>query len=280
MTIPVTMDPTAWGGRIASRALDIGAIQDAIAAQLTGYFAAAPAPLPISVYSFPNFDLDTWWKSTSIAFALVRYRETQFGQPDATDSMVQDRTIEFSVHVEAKLSAWAITGTGSVYALIEAIEAALTGFSVPGCRHAYFTEETFDGQDAEGGVWLYDMRLKVPTRRPKQEATYALTKLASVLLVEAAGQTPQPQAPVQLTFAGGSIAFPVQNISSVALTDASNGRVYVLGTDYSVNGLLGTVAALAGGAIANGTIVNATYASADVVEAVSGGGRAPLVPHN
>ena len=67
--------------------------------------------------------------------------------------------------MEARTTAWALSGAGSVYALIDAIEAALTGFPPTGCRNAYFTDERFGEQDSQGKVWLYDMTLNVVTVR-------------------------------------------------------------------------------------------------------------------
>jgi hypothetical protein len=283
MGIPVTVDPTAWAGRTftPAAALDIGAMQNAVAAQLVSFFAGASPALPISVYSYPDFDLDTWWQGSDIAFVLVRYRETRLTAPRSTDSMVQGRDVEFSIHVEARTTAWALTGAGSVYALIDAIEAALTGFQIPGCHNAYLTEETFGGQDAEGGVWLYDMRLKVPTTRPKQEPAYALVNLQLAIAAEVAGQSPKQRSPVTLTFAGGVIGTPARNISAVTLTDANNGWIYQAGADYVVNGPNGVISTVPGSAIADdGTMVHVTYSAADVVTATATGGRAPLYPTN
>jgi hypothetical protein len=91
--------------------------------------------------------------------------------------MVQERTLQFKVHVEARKTAWNLSGTGSVYALIDAIESALGGFQPTGCRHAYFTEERFSEQDPQGRVWLYDLTFNVLTVRPRLLPQYALANL-------------------------------------------------------------------------------------------------------
>jgi len=175
------IDPTAWGGRTITPPkglLTVDSIQNQVAAQLTDFFANVQSPaLQIPVYVFPNFDRDTWWASSAIAFVLISYRSTTLGKPISTSAMLQERTLQFELHVEARTTAWALSGAGSVYALIDAIEAALTGFPPTGCRNAYFTDERFGEQDSQGKVWLYDMTLNVVTVRPKLLPEYALANL-------------------------------------------------------------------------------------------------------
>lgn len=183
--LPTQIDPTAWGGRVImppKGLLTIDSIQNQIAAYLTAFFAGTTQdpPLPalsIPIYVWPCFDKDTWWASNAIAFVLISYSNTSLSKPLATSSMVQERTLQFKLHVEARTSAWTASGAGSVYALIEAIEAALTGFQPTGCRNGYFTEERFGEQDAQGQVWLYDMTYNVITVRPKLLPQYTLANL-------------------------------------------------------------------------------------------------------
>ena len=175
--LPVQMDPTAWGGRTNTPAasLTVDSIQNQIAAQLVAFFASGTLTIP--VYIYPAFDLDTWWASSAIAFVLISYSNTGLSKPLATSSMVQERTLQFKIHVEARKTAWNLSGPGSVYALIDAIESALGGFQPTGCRHAYFTEERFSEQDPEGRVWLYDLTFNVITVRPRLLPQYALANL-------------------------------------------------------------------------------------------------------
>ena len=130
-SLPVQIDPTAWGGRTntPTASLTVDSIQNQIAAQLVAFFASGSLAIP--VYIYPAFDLDTWWASSAIAFVLISYSNTGLSKPLATSSMVQERTLQFKVHVEARKTAWNLSGTGSVYALIDAIESALGGFHLP-----------------------------------------------------------------------------------------------------------------------------------------------------
>ena len=179
--LPVQMDPTAWGGRTNTppASLTVDSIQNQIAAQLAAFFASGSLAIP--VYIYPAFDLDTWWASSAIAFVLISYSNTGLSKPLATSSMVQERTLQFKVHVEARKTAWNLSGTGSVYALIDAIESALGGFQPTGCRHAYFTEERFSEQDPQGRVWLYDLTFNVLTIRPRLLPSYALANLQQAI---------------------------------------------------------------------------------------------------
>jgi hypothetical protein len=315
-SLPVWLDPTAWAGRTYSQPAgqDVGTIQGEIAAQLSGYFASAGLAIP--VYVFPDFDQDTWWSSTAIAFVLISYHGTRFGKPMATDAMVQERVIAFDVHVEARQTAWALSGPGSVYALVDAIEAALTGFRAGGCRNAYFVQEQFAEQDSEGRVWLYDMRLEVPTLKLKTEPAYALANLVKAQMYAAAlasarqrmvvGAGPQygswdaapyvdplsnvdavdlangrPVVSGLYTFAGGMLTLPGPAPVVVGAVAASNGLVlYQEFVDWTSDGTTGVVTALAGGAIGASDQVHIAWAPADSVTAVSTGGDAPTFPSN
>jgi hypothetical protein len=179
--LPVQIDPTAWGGRTNTppASLTVDSIQNQIAAQLVAFFASGSLAIP--VYIYPAFDLDTWWASSAIAFVLISYSNTGLSKPLATSSMVQERTLQFKVHVEARKTAWNLSGAGSVYALIDAIESALGGFQPTGCRHAYFTEERFSEQDPQGRVWLYDLTFNVLTIRPRLLPSYALANLQQAI---------------------------------------------------------------------------------------------------
>ena len=179
--LPVQMDPTAWGGRTNTppASLTVDSIQNQIAAQLAAFFASGSLAIP--VYIYPAFDLDTWWASSAIAFVLISYSNTGLSKPLATSSMVQERTLQFKVHVEARKTAWNLSGAGSVYALIDAIESALGGFQPTGCRHAYFTEERFSEQDPQGRVWLYDLTFNVLTIRPRLLPSYTLANLQQAI---------------------------------------------------------------------------------------------------
>ena len=110
--LPVQIDPTAWAGRTNTppASLTVDSIQNQIAAQLVAFFASGSLAIP--VYIYPAFDLDTWWASSAIAFVLISYSNTGLSKPLATSSMVQERTLQFKVHVEARKTAWNLSGTG------------------------------------------------------------------------------------------------------------------------------------------------------------------------
>lgn len=179
--LPVVIDPTAWAGRTYTppNSLTIDTIQNAIASAMTAAFVSARLAIP--VYVWPNYDLDTWWESDAIAFVLISYKSTGYSKPLDTSAMLQERTLRFRMHVEARTAAWPLTGAGSVYALIDAIEAYLTGQQYPGCRKSYFTDEEFSEQDPQGRVWLYDMTYNVITMRVLQPTVYGLVNLAQIV---------------------------------------------------------------------------------------------------
>ena len=314
--LPVWLDPTAWAGRTFATppGQDVGTIQGEVAARLSEYFSGAGLNIP--VYVFPGFDLDTWWASTAIAFVVISYHGSRFGQPMTTDAMVQERVISFDVHVEARQTAWALTGPGSVYALVDAIEAALTGFRPSACRNAYFVEERFGEQGPEGRIWLYDMRLEVPTLKLKTEPAYALANLVKAQMYAAAlasarqASVPgvgrqygswdaapyvdplsnvdavdlangQPVVSGTYSFANGTLTLPGPAPLVVAAIGATNGsKLYQEFVDWTCDGTTGVVTAVSGGAIGAEAEVQIAWAPADVVTAVYPGGDAPTYPSN
>ncbi|MGH7067168.1 MAG: Gp37 family protein [Acetobacteraceae bacterium] len=264
--LPVAIDPTAWTGRVFIPAEDVGSIQAAIAVQLTACFTGAGLAIP--VYVFPDFDLDAWWQSSAIAFVLISYHGTRFGRPMTTDAMVQERTLAFDLHVEARQTAWALTGAGSVYALVDAVEAALTGFRAPACRNAYFAEERFAEQDAEGRVWLYDMRLEVPTLKLKTEPAMALANLVRAQMYVAALAVANGQAvtTASYTFGGGTLTLPGPVPLVVGGIASANGLpLYQEFADWECDGTTAIVTATPGGAIGASDTVMIAWAPADVV---------------
>jgi Gp37 protein len=315
-SLPVWLDPTAWAGRTYSppAGQDVGTIQGEIAARLAGYFTGAGLNIP--VYVFPDFDQDTWWASTAIAFVLISYHGSRFGRPMSTDAMVQERVVSFDVHVEARQTAWALTGAGSVYALIDAVEAALTGFRPTACRNAYFVEEQFSEQESEGRVWLYDMRLEVPTLKLKTEPTYALANLVKAQIyaaalanareAPAAGAGPQygswdaapyvdplsnvdrmtlangwPVVSAIYTFSARTLTLPGPVPLVVGAIGSANGlTLYQEFADWTCDGATGVVTAVVGGAIGASDTVQIAWAPVDVVTAVSSGGGGPTCPNN
>jgi Gp37 protein len=282
-TLPVWLDPTYWGGRTFSppEGQDVGTIQAAIAAQLSSYFTDAGLAIP--VYVFPDFDLDTWWSSSAIAFVLISYHGARLGKPMTTDAMVQERVLSFDIHVEARQTAWALTGAGSVYLLIDAIEAALTGYRLPSSRNAYFAEQRFSEQDPEGRVWLYDMRLEVPGLKLKTEPTYALANLVHAQMY-AAALAQANGSPVQAglyTFAGGTLTLPGPAPVVVGAVSSSNGlTLYREFVDWVCDGTTGAVTVVAGGGIGTSDTVQIAWAPADTITAVYPGGTAPTQPTN
>ncbi|MGH6680566.1 MAG: Gp37 family protein, partial [Bradyrhizobium sp.] len=198
----------------------------------------------------------------------ISYHGTRLGKPMTTDAMVQERLISFDLHVEARQTAWALTGAGSVYALIDAVEAALTGFRPPSCRNVYFAEERFSEQDAEGRVWLYDMRLEVPTLKLKTEPAYVLANLVRAQMYVAALKVANGQmvTTASYTFSGGALTLPGQAPVVVgAVSNAAGALLYREFVDWECDGATGVVTALPGGGIGAADTVQIAWAAAETV---------------
>lgn len=173
--LPTIVDPTAWAGRTVEYLLDPGTIQNQLKGQLDAIFRKWT--LQIETHIWPKFDLDTWWAGPAVAFVLFSYKGADHSKPMSTSAMHQETTQQYRVTVQARQVAWPLTGKGSVYYLIHAIQAALGGFNIPGTRRGYFTEEHFSEQDSQGRVWLYDMVYNVVFNRQLLEPDYVLANL-------------------------------------------------------------------------------------------------------
>jgi hypothetical protein len=255
--LPVDIDPTAWYGRTFTPpiSLDISTIQNAIAAQLESTLS----PIGINSYVFPNYDIDTWWKGTSIAFCLVGYRATDFSKPQSTSAMLQERTLEFSIIVIGRTVSWALAGPGSIYALIDAIEASLSGFRPPGCREGYFISERFREQDTNGSTWLYELKYKITTIRPKLLPEFALANLRQITnLIYSAGTG----TPTDATIDSGTVQLAANTV--VLSIVSSNGVKAQVGIDYIYNTFSGLVTITDSGVLTDGMAI--TLNTAPVVD--------------
>ncbi len=256
-SLPVEIDPTAWFGRSHRPALpmDAGAILDQIAGQLRAFLAGAGLSA-IAVYEFPDYDLDNWWNGGAPAFLLVAYNGTRFGRPLTTSAMLQERTIEYDVHIVARTIVWPLLGPGSVYALNDGIEAALGGFRPNGCRNAYFTDERFTEQDPEGRIWDYRMTYEVVTMRPKLEPAYVLAKLRQISnLVTQCGNASTGTMTIA---ADGSLALPPNTVVFSVVTPA--GKLARLGRDYNFAAVAGIFAITSSGLLVPNMQVQITTA--------------------
>jgi hypothetical protein len=235
--LPVGVDPTAWYGRQYNPNISLAVwnVQDQLKHRVTSVFGNIG--LPIQAYVYPDFDRDTWWSGPEIGFVLLVYRGTRLSKPLSTDAMVQERTLEFNVVVLARTISWALRGSQSVYALVDAVENALTGFRPHGCRNAYFTDERFTERDSEGGVWLYELKLEVITMRPKMDENYILGQLQDVINQVYMAATPgQPQ----MINNSRQLAVPANTVVTKIVT--ALGLTAVLGVDYQFSVHTGIIA--------------------------------------
>lgn len=235
--LPVGIDPTAWYGRKYNPAitLTISHIQNQLAGQINAFFGNLG--LPIQSYVYPDTDYDTWWQGPEIGYVLIVYRGTRLSKPMSTDAMVQERTLEFDIVVLARTVDWALKDDKqSVYALIDSVENALTGFRPDGCRNAFFTDERFSERDPEGGVWLYEMKLEIITMRPKAPANFVLANLAKMInLIYDGSSAGQPQT----IPTSNQLGVPQNHVVTAIVTKADIRAQ--LGIDYQYSAYTGVI---------------------------------------
>ena len=259
--LPVSVDPTAWFGRTFTpdSPLDVGTVMTEVVTKVTSYFATDSFLSTLSVYQFPDYDLDTWWSGGTPAFVLVAYVGTSYSKPLDTSAMWQERTIDFDIFVIARQVSWAtFNGSGPFY-IVDMLERGLTGYRPTGCRNAYFTDERFTEQDPEGRVWLYRMKYNVITMRAKLANTPNLANMTQLTaLVASLGD----QTTASYVVTNGVLTLPTDTVV-VSVVNATTGVTYQLGIDYNLDSITGALTTIASGSLGNGVTVNVTTAATE-----------------
>ncbi|HLK85058.1 MAG TPA: Gp37 family protein [Candidatus Binataceae bacterium] len=270
-----------WAGQVFTppTPVDIATLESAIAAQLRSQVAA------IEVVRFP--DKPAAYRLTHrIGAALVAWRGSTFGALIDTDAVVQTRRLEFEVSLLVRDLGWAFGADAAgpspgAYALLEAVRAALTGFTVPGCRKMFPLREQFAGRDAQGGAWTWSTLYALDTIAMEGASVPNFPVLVRGVALEEGGQTSFEAAASAYTFnAQDLIQLPVGNIVSLAITPQGGGNAYVAGTDYALDAVNGIVARVATGTIPSGATIVIAYTYADSVVAIAGGSSSPTAPSN
>ena len=111
----------------------------------------------LEIDSFPEKPADYRLRHPKGAL-LVRYAGCAYTEPLATDYIIQDRKISFEVNVLMRH----LTSHEGVYAYLDAVRIALTGFKPPNCGRVYPVKEEFIIEDA--GIWHYGIVFTMTTR--------------------------------------------------------------------------------------------------------------------
>jgi Gp37 protein len=257
--------------------LDIETIETTVvnrlSAQITG----------IEIARFPD-QPEAYRMTHRIGAALVRYDGAEYGKLIDSAAIVQERTLKFEITIMMRDLGWNLGGkagggTPGAYAMIEAVRAALTGFQVPACEKTYPLRERFLKRDKQGGIWIYAITFAMRTvaLEPSTPDNYPLLALARAQ--EQGGITAVRVAPALYTFdSSGNIQLLHGNVSSLLVTNPTNGAIDVTGIDYTLDAVNGIVTRVPAGAIAAGASVAIAYTYADVVTVIANGGSAPTAP--
>ena len=273
-----------WGGQTFSPAtpLDIATIEAAIVAQLQ----AAIGNL-LEVTHFPDKP-EAYEMRHRIGVAMVIYMGGDYGEIIDIGNVAQERTMEFAVGLRIRDLGWAFGGPPSgtspgAYQVLESIRIALTGFQPnTGCTKMRPVRERFIDRDKQGGVWVYEMVFATRTVAVEDYQAPSFPLFTHGTAQEEAGVTAIGVAAALYTFSGspGVIALGQGNISGVIVARPDLSQTYVLGTDYTIDGVNGIVTRVTSGAIAPGATVAISYTHGDAVTALASGGNMPLAPNN
>jgi hypothetical protein len=259
-----------WGGQTFTppTALDIATIESAIVARLAATVSG------IEIAHYPD-NPESYRMTHRVGAALVMYKGAQYGAQLDTAAIIQEHRLEFEVTIMMRDLGWSYGGgadgpSPGAYATLEAIRAALTGFRVPGCRKMHPVRERFVERDRQGGVWVYVIAfgLATVTVEPPEPESFPL--FIKGVAMEEGGQTQITLGAAPFTFdSTGKIQLPNANVFAVSVT-APGGAALLAGTDFSVDGVNGIIAALAGGAAAAGETVSVAYSFAERAIAQAG----------
>jgi len=111
----------------------------------------------LEIDSFPEKPAEFRLKHPKGAL-LVRYAGANYTEPFATGQVVQDRKINFEVNIVMRH----LTSHKGVYAYLDAVRIALTGFKPPNCGKAYPVKEEFITEDA--GIWHYGITFSMTAK--------------------------------------------------------------------------------------------------------------------
>lgn len=111
----------------------------------------------LEVRSFPD-DSRNYRLEHPVGALLVRYGSSKYTQPLATDVVVQDSTMIFSVTVVTR----GYNTDGGAKAIIKQTEDALRGYKVAGCTKIWIAETSL--LDETEGIWQYEIGISAVTR--------------------------------------------------------------------------------------------------------------------
>jgi hypothetical protein len=275
------MQDTPWAGLTFTppTPLDIAAIETAIVNQLSNQINT------IEVTHYPDRP-ESYRLTHRVGAALVRFESAAYGELIDTAAVVQKRTLSFTIRLMIRDLGWSFGGDAAgpspgAYALLEAMRNALTGFQIGGCSKMYPVKERFVERDKEGAVWIYESLFALTTAAVEPATTDGFPRLVKAVAQEINTQTTRDVAAAQYTFGpAGQIQLTFGNTSTVTVSSALAGTIYMPNIDYAVDSVNGLVIWLATGAIPPGARVTVAYSYAEVVIAVAGSGSAPTAPTN
>lgn len=279
-TSPFIQNPNNWAGVASSPPVPnrVDAVLQNIQLLLNNYLNSAG--INVETHIFPDQPVDEWWNGPTPAYLLIAYRSSHFERPKATSGMVQHRTFVVDIDILARQIEWSAKG-GFVYVLMAAIQQALAGASIPGCRYLYFLDETFEEQDPQGRIWRYAMTMEITTFQlavSPDESTLATLK--ELWFLEGANQTTKAQSS-QYTFnSAGELQLGNMNVFNVIMSNPVTGKVYLYMIDFTFDPLTGLVTTIENGAIPAGATVNIQYQYNEVTGVISGNGSNPGNPTN
>ena len=114
-------------------------------------------PLGLKVEVFPEAP-DNYVLTHSIGAVLVVYKGSAYGEPRATDLVVQDREMDYELTILIRN----LRKHQGAYAVLEALRVGLAGWMAPGANRG--TRLVKDGfVNHQEGVWHWALGLRIPT---------------------------------------------------------------------------------------------------------------------
>jgi hypothetical protein len=185
--LPAYVNPNAWAGAQYSpaQALDLTTLQNAIVAQINSVLSANPAMAGIVASGWAD-DQENRRMSAQKGDVLVIFSEGSYERPDSTSAIAQRRTLEWEVTTRARGLGWQDAAGVGLYALLEQLRQALTGFRAPGILlpGMWPRSEKLLGRQEKEGVWVAVMTYAMDVLAVAEAQDYTLPSLTKAQINE------------------------------------------------------------------------------------------------
>lgn len=132
--------------------------------------------LDYSVDLMPNVPTDYYLAHPNGAI-IISYAGSKFAPKSTTNIVIQERIVHIAISVIAR----SLHSDSGALNTLDELRLAIVGFKPPNCKECWLIDESYDGNDEQTGVWIYQLIIATTTMQVEQTKPQELTKLVSVI---------------------------------------------------------------------------------------------------